>query len=182
MIYFTSDMHFYSIKTPYVGERIFHTAHEKNEFLIKQWNDVVTPADEVYMLGDISDGTASQTNEVLKRLNGTKYLIIGNHDKYLEDSDFDKSLYAWTQPYYILRIRETKFILFHFPIEVWEGYRNDRIHLHGHLHGKKATFEPIRRYEVGVDAHDGRPVSIDEVWDSVKDLHNKNRDIIRFYS
>ena len=27
----------------------------------------------------------------------------------------------------------------------------------------------------GVDAHDGRPVSIGEIWDAVKDLHNENR-------
>lgn len=177
MIYFTSDLHFYNKKVSMVGNRIFDSIQEKNEFLIKQWNEVVTPEDEVYLLGDISDGNASETNEILKRLNGTKYLIIGNHDKYLEDSEFDKSLYAWYQPYYILRIKETKFILFHFPIEVWEGYRNDRIHLHGHLHRKKATFEPIRRYEVGVDAHDGRPVSIEEVWDSIKEFHNRNRNI-----
>lgn len=180
MIYFTSDLHFYNKKAPIVGKRIFDSIHEKNEFLIKQWNDVVKPEDEVYLLGDISDGNASQTNEVLKRLNGTKYLIIGNNDKYLEDSQFDKSIYAWCKPYYILRMKDTKFILFHFPIEVWEGYRNDRIHLHGHLHRKKATFEPIRRYEVGVDAHDGRPVSIEEVWDSIKEYHNKNRDILGF--
>ncbi|WP_166445756.1 hypothetical protein [Enterocloster lavalensis] len=41
----------------------------------------------------------------------------------------------------------------------------------------KPVWEPIRRYEVGVDAHDGRPVSIEEIWEAVKDLHNMDRTV-----
>jgi calcineurin-like phosphoesterase family protein len=180
MIYFTSDLHFYYKKSPAVGKRLFNSSEEKNEFLIKQWNDVVNPMDEVYLLGDISNGTGVQTNEVLKRLNGMKYLIIGNNDKYLDDPQFDKKLFVWCKQYHVLRTMDTKFILFHFPIEAWEGYRNDRIHLHGHLHRQKPIFERIRRYEVGVDAHDGRPVSIEEVWGKIKDFHNIDRKMIGF--
>jgi calcineurin-like phosphoesterase family protein len=175
MIYFTSDLHFYYKKSIVVGNREFHSCIEKNEFLIEQWNSVVKPEDEVYLLGDISEGTGIETNEILKRLNGTKYLVIGNNDKYLGDPQFDKSLYVWCKQYYELLTRETKFILFHFPIEAWSGYRKDRIHLHGHLHRLKPTYEPIRRYEVGVDAHDGKPVSIEEIWESIKEFHNENR-------
>ena len=70
---------------------------------------------------------------------------------------------------------EEKFVLFHFPIEAWSGYGRDRIHLHGHLHRLEPVCEPIRRYEVGVDAHDGRPVSIDTIWEQTRELHNWNR-------
>lgn len=177
MIYFTSDLHFYHSKMPRVGRRLFETAEEKNEFLVKQWNDMVEDCDEVYLLGDVSDGDGAQTSRLLKRLNGTKYLIIGNHDKYLEDETFDGSCYAWTRQYHELWYREEKFVLFHFPIEAWSGYGKDRVHLHGHLHRLEPVCEPIRRYEVGVDAHDGRPVSIDTVWERVRELHNWNRKI-----
>jgi calcineurin-like phosphoesterase family protein len=175
MIYFSSDLHFYCKKESKVGNRLFHTSSQKHEFLIKQWNNVVKSEDEVYLLGDISDGTGLETNEVLKRLNGTKYLVIGNNDKYLDDPQFDKSLYTWCKHYYELLTMDTKYILFHFPIEAWTGYMNDRIHLHGHLHRLQPTYEPIRRYEVGVDAHDGKPVAIDEIWESIKEFHNENR-------
>ena len=41
-----------------------------------------------------------KTNEILKQLNGTKYLIIGNHDCYfLKDKSFDKSLFKWIENY-----------------------------------------------------------------------------------
>jgi calcineurin-like phosphoesterase family protein len=170
-------MHFYSKKSPAVGNRKFLTSTEKNEFLIDQWNQVVKPEDEVYLLGDVSEGTGVETNEILKCLNGTKYLIVGNNDKYLDDPQFDTSLYGWCKQYYELLTMDTKFVLFHFPIEAWSGYRNDRIHLHGHLHRQKPIYEPIRRYEVGVDAHDGKPVSIEEIWESIKDLHNENRNM-----
>ena len=176
MIYFTSDLHFYYRKSVNkVGSRIFENQEEKNAFLIRQWNSIVQDSDSVYILGDFSDGNAEETAGILRELHGKKYLVIGNNDHYLEDPAFPKDLYEWTKPYFELKEMETKFVLFHYPIEAWSGYRNDRIHLHGHVHRLQAMYEPIRRYEVGVDAHDGKPVSIDEIWESVKDCHNVNR-------
>ena len=177
MIYFTSDLHFYHSTMPRVGRWLFGTAEEKNEFLVKQWNDTVEDGDEVYLLGDVSDGSGEETNRILERLKGTKYLVIGNHDRYLDEEAFDTSLYAWTRQYHEMWYREEKFVLFHFPIEAWSGYGRDRIHLHGHLHRLEPICEPIRRYEVGVDAHDGRPVSIDTIWEQTRELHNWNRKV-----
>ena len=61
--------------------------------MIKKWNDKVRKNDEVVILGDFSFGKPEETMEILKRLNGTKYLIKGNHEKYLKDSKFDKTLF-----------------------------------------------------------------------------------------
>lgn len=178
MIYFTSDTHFYYSKGQCrVGTRTFNTSAEKNEFLVERWNQTVQPEDEVYLLGDVSDGDGYQTSEILRRLNGKKYLVIGNNDHYLEHPAFDKSIFEWYRQYYELHTMDTKFVLFHFPIEVWSGYRNNRIHLHGHLHRMQPVYEPIRRYEAGVDAHDGSPVSIEKIWETIKDLNNENRNI-----
>lgn len=175
MIYFTSDLHFHYSSDPKVGRRRFTTAEEKNVFLIKQWNATVGTEDEVYLLGDVSDGTGEETNRILGQLNGRKYLVIGNHDKYLDDPVFCPEAYVWTRPYHELWYQEEKYVLFHYPIEVWTGYRNDRIHLHGHLHRLEPICEPIRRYEVGVDSHEGKPVSIETVWEQVKRFHNATR-------
>lgn len=175
MIYFTSDLHFCYPRNPSVGTRCFQTPEEKEAFLTAQWNQTVKETDEVYLLGDVSNGDGRKTSQILKKLNGRKYLIIGNHDSYLEDGRFERSAYVWTKQYYELMAMDTKFVLFHYPIEIWSGYINDRVHLHGHLHRKKPVFEEIRRYEVGVDAHDGKPVSIEKVWQSIKNYHNKDR-------
>lgn len=172
MIYFTSDLHFYHTKFPAVGPRNFQTAEEKHEFLTEQWNKTVKETDEVYLLGDVSDGNGRDTSRLLKQLRGKKYLVIGNHDKYLEDSEFDQTVYQWASPYYELLTMDTKFVLFHYPIEIWSGYGKNRIHLHGHLHRRKPVYEKIRRYEVGVDAHDGKPVSIEAILEQLKDFSN----------
>lgn len=177
MIYFTSDQHFfYRKETPKVGDRTFLNAEEKNIFLLKQWNETVSTEDQVYILGDLSDGTAEQTEEIIRKLNGEKFLIIGNHDRYLEDSHFDLSVFSWCKQYYELWYQEQKYVLFHFPIEVWSGCGKDRVHVHGHMHSKKPFYRPIRRYDVSVDAHDGKPVSIDRVWNAVKGYHNQEAD------
>ncbi len=172
MIYFTSDLHFFCKRNQVVGKRQFDTTQERNEFLIEQWNSVVCNEDEVYMLGDISDGSAKDTEKLLKRLKGKKYLITGNNEKYINDEGFDRSIYVWIKDYYELLELDTKFVLFHFPIEVWSGYGKDRIHLHGHMHSPKAINKEIRRYDVGVDAHDGKPASIEHIMACVEKFHN----------
>lgn len=177
MIYFTSDQHFFYRKgTARVGDREFAGSEEKDSFLIRQWNQTVKPEDQVYILGDLSDGTPRQTEEIIRNLNGEKFLIIGNHDRYLEDEEFDSSVFSWCRRYEELWYQEQKYVLFHFPIEVWSGCGKDRVHVHGHMHSRKPFYRPIRRYDVSVDAHDGRPVSIDAVWNAVKDYHNQGAD------
>ncbi|MDO4328641.1 MAG: metallophosphoesterase [Lachnospiraceae bacterium] len=174
MIYFTSDQHFFYRKgRPHIGDMEFPDAERKNQYLIKRWNETIKPEDQVYILGDFSDGNGPDTAAVLKQLKGEKYLIIGNNDHYLEDPSFEPSLFVWCRQYHELWYREEKYVLFHFPIEVWSGCRKNRIHVHGHTHGRQAVPAPIRRYEVGVDAHDGRPVSIEQVWEAVKEFNNK---------
>ncbi len=176
MIYFTSDTHFFYRKSPCrVGRRLFGSYEEKNAFLEERWNQRVAPKDDIYILGDFSDGGAGDTNALLDQLNGRKYLVIGNNDRYLEDASFDSSVFVWCRHYYELHELGTKFVLFHFPIEAWSGYLKDRVHLHGHLHRLQPVHESIRRYEVGVDAHDGFPVSIDEVWSRIEPMHNASR-------
>lgn len=174
MIYFTADQHFfYRKQIPHIGNMEFKDAEGKNDYLIKRWNETVKAEDQIYILGDFSDGNSRETERILQQLNGEKYLIIGNNDHYLEDPDFDRSFFVWCRPYHELWYQGEKYVLFHFPIEVWSGCGRNRIHVHGHTHGKQAVPVPIRRYEVGVDAHDGRPVSIHQVWEAVKEFTNQ---------
>ncbi|NCC07535.1 MAG: hydrolase [Clostridia bacterium] len=172
MIYFTSDLHFFFKKFSRVGTRVFDSFEEKNEFLVTQWNSVVSEKYEVYILGDVSNGGGAETAEIIRRLNGKKYLVRGNNDHYLDDPTFDETVFEWCKDYYELHTMGTKFILFHFPIEVWCGCKNNRIHIHGHLHRLKPVWQLIRRYECGVDAHDGKPVSIEEIYSAVKNFDN----------
>ena len=70
-----------------------------NAYMIKQWNSRVRTRDEVVILGDFSVGKAEQTNEILNQLNGRLYMIKGNHDRYLKESEFNKERFVWIKPY-----------------------------------------------------------------------------------
>lgn len=62
---------------PDEAERIDH-----NEYMVQKWNEVVQPGDPVLHLGDVGFGKNPwQTEQMVKRLNGDKYLLYGNHDK-----------------------------------------------------------------------------------------------------
>lgn len=53
----------------------FKDIEHHDEALIRRWNDRVAPEDTAWILGDIGGPL-----EKIKRLNGKKYLILGNHD------------------------------------------------------------------------------------------------------
>ena len=79
-IYFTSDLHFGHNRDFIFGPRGFTNVQDHDETIIKNWNALVQPNDTVYILGDImlNDNVKGVRN--FNRLNGTKFIILGNHD------------------------------------------------------------------------------------------------------
>lgn len=92
MNYFIADTHFNHKNIIKYDDRPFSSVEEMNETMIQLWNSRVTQNDNVYILGDVGFGNV---DNILRRLNGNKYLIRGNHDKFLEKESFDKSLFVW---------------------------------------------------------------------------------------
>ena len=93
------------------------------------------------ILGDFSVGKAKETNEVLSQLNGTLYMIKGNHDSYLKDSEFNKERFVWIKPYAEMHDNRRKVVLSHYPIFCYNGqYRRNKkgepltYMLYGHVH------------------------------------------------
>ena len=98
-----------------------------NEHMIAQWNKKVTVSDSVYILGDFSIAKEDATEKIARRLNGKLHLIIGNHDRYLEDKCFDRSLFCSIEPYMEIRDNGRKVILSHYPVFCYnEQYRRDK--------------------------------------------------------
>lgn len=172
MIYFIADTHFHHNNVISFCQRPFTDVGEMNDTLIKNWNSVVKPTDEVYILGDfLYKGTGKQANELLGSLNGRKYLIKGNHEHYLKSADFNTSLLEWIKDYHTFVYYKRKFILFHYPILEWEGYHHNSIHLYGHVHNNQSDyFSDIlgnRAINVGADMIDFKPISIEKILDLV---------------
>ena len=80
-IYLIADCHFYHNNIIKYESRPFENIVHMNEELIFRWNKIVDDSDRVFVLGDFSFGNREQTTNILKRLNGRKILIMGNHDK-----------------------------------------------------------------------------------------------------
>ena len=58
------------------------SVNKMNEYIISKHNSVVGPDDIVIMLGDFSFKTGiERLSELTSKLNGHKFLIVGNHDK-----------------------------------------------------------------------------------------------------
>ena len=143
MRYYISDCHFgHENMNTRMDTCGFNSAQEMDEYMIRQWNEKVRKNDEVVILGDLSWGDGNYTNNILKRLNGRKFLIEGNHDRrYLEDKSFDKTLYEWVKPYAELNDDNKKIICCHYPVFCYNGqYRKfpsgepKTYMLYGHVH------------------------------------------------
>jgi calcineurin-like phosphoesterase family protein len=119
--------------------RPFTSTEEMDETMVERWNAVVKPQDTVYHLGDVVINKKSLHH--VKRLNGKKRLIRGNHDIFKDqdyrDVGFD-SLYG-------VRVFVDKFILSHIPLHPDSVTDRFRVNIHGHLHANEVmrqVFDP----------------------------------------
>ncbi len=95
MIFFTADPHFGHEKIIRHCNRPFRSAEEMYRRLIQNWNNTVTPDEDVYILGDITMRGGEFANGVLLQLNGKKYIVRGNHDRFCDNEAFDNRLVEW---------------------------------------------------------------------------------------
>ena len=62
-------------------KRPWKTVEEMDNALIQNWNSVVGENDIVFHLGDFAFAPNWRWKELLVKLNGRIYLIMGNHDE-----------------------------------------------------------------------------------------------------
>ena len=123
-----------------------------NEAMVREWNDLIEPADLVYILGDVAFLPAQKAAEYMKRCNGTKILVEGNHDrKALNDPTFRKC-FKEVHKYLDINYNGTKVVMFHYPIAEWDQMHRGAVHFHGHLHGGTSGMEKFRCRDMGMDA------------------------------
>lgn len=136
MIYYIADLHLcHSNINDKLDKRGFENVEEMNKFIIQQWNSKVKKDDEVIILGDLSWAKGNQTNELLRKLNGIKCLIRGNHDKnYLNDSNFDRSLFKWVKDKAELSDNGRRVVCSHYPEIFYNGQYRGAYMMYGHIH------------------------------------------------
>jgi calcineurin-like phosphoesterase family protein len=141
-----------------------------DEMLIMNWNSRVEPGDTIYHLGDFAFADEERLCQIIKRLNGTKIFIKGNHDKQLMRSAKAKALFSKVCDYHELTIPDPEaergsqtVVLCHYPMITWNKAHHGSIMLHGHCHGNLRYPFKGKIMDVGVDPNNYFPISYEEV-------------------
>ncbi len=77
-IFFIADPHYGDERILKYENRPFQSVELMDADMIRRWNEVVSSEDTVYVLGDL--GADGYEKDILSKLNGTKFLVKGNHD------------------------------------------------------------------------------------------------------
>lgn len=135
--------------------------------IIKNWNSVVGRKDRVYVLGDFCHWKGLKADHYLKKLNGSKVLIKGNHDK--KDTLQAKGWEAVHTRYNYSQAGET-IILDHYALRSWDRSFHGSWHLYGHTHGR--LIGARRSFDIGMDAWNFFPIPFSKIRDIMKTLDN----------
>ena len=153
-----------------VRGHLFDNVDEMDEHMIERWNSVVKQGDLVYHLGDVVMGDKEWFKRNWPRLNGSKRLIVGNHDdiKFLSSGGFFKKVSMWRM------FPEFGLMFSHVPLHTSNLYRlkerglewkddnlESLLNVHGHIHQQPSPEGPYRN--MSVEAIDYTPVNIEEL-------------------
>ena len=160
------------------------------ENMVEKHNELVSPNDIVWFLGDLALGDFRRSMEAVSRMNGRKFLMPGNHDhlhpyyqiKAGNGSSIEAKIRSEIEIYksYGFEILPLELSLLldgipctfsHFPVELvkpfddryeqWRPSDSSRCVIHGHIHEKWRV--KGLQINVGVEAWGGYPVSFRQV-------------------
>lgn len=160
--FFIADPHFGGEAIIRYENRPFASAEEMDKKLIENWNHVVEKEDTVYVLGDFSDyANAEKDRYILSRLNGTKILIMGNHDRHCKPEEWRSIGFAECSPWPI--VYKEFFLLSHEPLYINANmpYAN----IYGHVHGNPSYTDcSVQSACVSVERIGYTPVSMEQLF------------------
>ena len=181
MVYFTSDLHFCHDKDFIWQVRGFESIDEMNAEIVRRWNEIVYPDDDVYVLGDLTLGNVEEGLKLIAKLNGYLHIIRGNHDtdtkanRYLELSNVVSVEFAT-----IYKYKKAIFWLSHYPT-ITANYDDDKpwakhlVCLFGHTHQEQPFYnDNPYMFNVGMDAHNCTPISIEKI---IETIRNKKQEL-----
>lgn len=180
-VWFTSDLHFNHDQEFIYGPRGFKSVQEMNEKIIENINSAVSDKDDLYILGDICLGGGeneilAENRKLIERINARIHILYGNHD-----TERRKQLYKSCKNVVevcgyatLFKRGKYRYYLSHYPTLV-SNYddaklKTKTINLCGHTHTSN-RFEDIEKgliYHVELDAHDNKPVVLEEIIEDLK--------------
>jgi len=157
--------------------RPFGDVGEMEREIVARHNELVAPNDEVYDLGDFAYRCPpAHAAECLRRLNGRRTVLWGNHDKPLRQAfrrEMLKDLVESGKVTFVgdpnpsvqtglqVVIDGQRIVLAHYAQRTWQGAFRGAWHLFGHSHGNLSPFG--KSLDVGVDSWGFRPAGFEEI-------------------
>ena len=171
MVFFTADLHFGHDNIIKLCNRPFENVREMDEALIANWNRKVKRNDTVYVVGDLV-WQKNSVEDYLKRLNGNKILIVGNHDNWAKDEAISR-LFVKITAFEEVSLNGHPITLCHYPLIEWKNSRKDGTSrlgylIYGHIHNNvkpeyRLLFEKPNALNAGVEVNGFEPVTFDEL-------------------
>lgn len=183
-VWFTSDLHFghknilkHCPERAVVGGFDIEDTKAHDKWLIDVWNKTIGKKDIVYIVGDFAFGNPEDIKKhLLPKLNGTKFLILGNHDKssrhlddYFKQITQMKELKFSKVNFPFIEEENFRVFLCHYPMVTWEAKHYGTVQVQGHSHGRLDEFNEEStdlRVDVGIDSTLAgfKPVSLEELY------------------
>ena len=160
--YIASDYHGNHTKLRERTRTQFKTDKEHSEHIFKNHQKTVSKKDIIYFLGDMGD--KDFITEYIPKMNGTKVLILGNHDKYSKAFYKEHFDYVYDKPFWLTK----RILLSHYPQPVEDG----KINIHGHTHD--ITLRLANYFNVSLDVIDYTPVNIKKFKDYIGTIQKPN--------
>ncbi len=166
--YVTSDTWFGREQILQIANRKYNSIEEMNKSLIKEWNKTVGKNDIVFHLGNFAwdPHTAEQ---VLKKLNGTIYFLMGTADDALNDvHEQFKNVVIIEDQIVHLPLHDT--VISHYPLRDWGGKESGTLHVHGHsLFNNLTDLKAEKRFNVCCDHWGFRPIKLSTLKDFINE-------------
>jgi len=152
----------------------FSSVDEMDEYILERHNKMVKPGDIFYTLGDVFIGDKENFKKMWPKFNGSKRLIVGNHDKvdWLSSGGFFKKVQIWR------KFPEFGLILTHIPLHISSMYNHSNdsylYGIHGHIHQHNSPVGPYKN--VCVEKTDYTPVHIETLAAEAKEYFDSQWD------
>lgn len=164
-IFLISDHHFNHKNIIEFAKRPFSNLVDMESKLIEYHNLVVKDDDIVIFVGDFGFCNNTIGKQILKRLNGYKILVVGNHDIYhekLKNFGYDEVFQSIDIDYQSHRL-----LITHYPIDydyMIEHIGDDCFNIHGHFHkGGRDVLESPHHFNVNCEFINFTPIDINKI-------------------
>ena len=146
-----------------VYNKDFDTVEDYHNAIIERWNKKIPNENSIVLvLGDI--GKQKEITEIIPRLRGRKFLILGNHDTYAKS--FYKQYFeeVFTHPVFV----GPRIVFSHIPIPTEPGV----INFHGHTH--HVFLKSDRHFNLCPEHHNYTPILFKKIEQKLAKIDKPN--------